>query len=97
MDTGLPAGEIQTDNAAPAGGVEGQSMDGPASVDPERAAAMAAADDAGHSTPRPSARALVRYRHPTTGETWSGRGPQPLWLREALAGGAMLSSFEVHP
>lgn len=95
VDTGLPAGEIQTDNAAPAGGVEDQLMDGPASVDPERAAAMTAADDTGPSAPRPSARAPVRYRHPITGETWSGKGLQPRWLREALAGGAMLSSFEV--
>lgn len=26
----------------------------------------------------------VRYRHPVSGETWSGEGPQPLWLKAAL-------------
>ena len=29
----------------------------------------------------------AKYRHPTTGETWSGRGLQPKWLKAALAGG----------
>lgn len=27
---------------------------------------------------------VVKYRHPTTGATWDGRGSQPDWLREAL-------------
>ncbi|MDQ5898327.1 MAG: hypothetical protein RLZZ592_1838 [Pseudomonadota bacterium] len=26
----------------------------------------------------------IRYRHPVTGAGWSGQGPQPEWLREAL-------------
>jgi len=26
----------------------------------------------------------IRYRHPVTGATWNGQGPQPEWLREAL-------------
>ncbi len=25
-----------------------------------------------------------KYRHPYTGQTWDGAGPQPPWLREAL-------------
>lgn len=25
-----------------------------------------------------------KYRHPTTGDTWNGQGPQPDWLRRAL-------------
>lgn len=25
-----------------------------------------------------------KYRHPTTGCTWDGHGPQPEWLRNAL-------------
>ena len=25
-----------------------------------------------------------RYRHPVSGETWSGEGPQPEWLKTAL-------------
>lgn len=27
------------------------------------------------------------------GNTWSGRGPRPAWLRDALAGGAAIDSF----
>lgn len=27
---------------------------------------------------------IPKYRHPTTGDTWDGRGPQPEWLRKAL-------------
>lgn len=27
---------------------------------------------------------LAKYRHPTTGETWDGKGAQPNWLRAAL-------------
>ena len=36
-----------------------------------------------------------KYRHPSTGETWSGRGLQPNWLKAALAGGATLDEFKV--
>ena len=31
--------------------------------------------------PRP---AIVKYRHPETGDTWDGVGPHPQWLRDAL-------------
>lgn len=31
-----------------------------------------------------SASPAVRYRHPISGETWSGEGPQPPWLKTAL-------------
>ncbi|MEY3251648.1 MAG: hypothetical protein RL227_621 [Pseudomonadota bacterium] len=34
-----------------------------------------------------------KYRHPDTGETWSGRGLQPKWLKAALADGRSLSDF----
>lgn len=37
------------------------------------------------SRPRRSAVSqTVKYRHPVTGETWSGMGPQPGWLKTAL-------------
>jgi DNA-binding protein H-NS len=32
---------------------------------------------------RPAA-SRVKYRHPVSGETWDGLGPQPEWLRLAL-------------
>lgn len=28
-----------------------------------------------------------KYRHPETGETWTGRGPRPKWFRAAVEGG----------
>jgi len=37
----------------------------------------------------------AKYRHAGTGETWSGRGLQPNWLKAALAGGARLEDFKV--
>jgi DNA-binding protein H-NS len=36
-----------------------------------------------------------KYRDPATGDTWSGRGLQPKWLRAALADGRPLSDFSV--
>jgi DNA-binding protein H-NS len=36
-----------------------------------------------------------KFRHPQTGETWSGRGLQPKWLKTALAGGAQLDDFKL--
>ena len=37
----------------------------------------------------------VKYRNQATGETWSGRGLQPKWLKAAIAGGAKLDDFHV--
>lgn len=34
-----------------------------------------------------------KYRNPATGETWTGRGLQPNWLKSALASGKQLSDF----
>ncbi len=36
-----------------------------------------------------------KYRDPTTGDTWTGRGLQPKWLRAALAAGRSLSDFTI--
>jgi DNA-binding protein H-NS len=50
----------------------------------------------GAAAPRKPARKVPpKYRHPGTGETWSGRGLQPNWLKSALAGGAQISDFKV--
>jgi DNA-binding protein H-NS len=35
----------------------------------------------------------AKYRDKATGDTWSGRGLQPRWLKAALAGGKKLSDF----
>ena len=37
----------------------------------------------------------AKYRDPSTGDTWSGRGLQPKWLKAALATGRTLSDFTV--
>jgi DNA-binding protein H-NS len=44
--------------------------------------------------PRSRAPAPVRYRD-DKGNTWTGRGKQPVWLREALAAGCTLGTFLV--
>ncbi|MCU0968279.1 MAG: H-NS histone family protein [Rubrivivax sp.] len=36
-----------------------------------------------------------KFRDPATGSTWSGRGLQPTWLREALASGRSLAEFAI--
>jgi DNA-binding protein H-NS len=35
----------------------------------------------------------AKYRNSKTGETWSGRGLQPKWLKAQLAAGRKLSDF----
>ncbi|MFG6465965.1 H-NS family nucleoid-associated regulatory protein [Roseateles sp. BYS87W] len=47
--------------------------------------------------PKPAkvSKVAAKYRNAATGETWSGRGLQPKWLKAAIAGGAQLSDFAV--
>jgi DNA-binding protein H-NS len=40
-------------------------------------------------------KAPVKYRD-RSGNTWAGRGAQPVWLREKLKSGAKLEDFSVH-
>ena len=35
----------------------------------------------------------AKYRDTATGQTWSGRGLQPKWLKAALGSGGQLSDF----
>ena len=46
---------------------------------------------------KPSGGAKVppKYRNAATGDTWSGRGLQPNWLKAALASGRKLDDFKV--
>jgi DNA-binding protein H-NS len=37
----------------------------------------------------------AKYRNTATGETWSGRGLQPKWLKAALAAGRKIEDFLV--
>lgn len=36
-----------------------------------------------------------KYRHPQTGETWSGRGKMPRWLQAAVDAGQSKESFRI--
>jgi len=42
-----------------------------------------------------TSKVAAKYRNSATGETWSGRGLQPKWLKAALTGGAKLEDFHV--
>ncbi len=35
----------------------------------------------------------AKYRNPATGDTWSGRGLQPKWMKAAIAAGRSASDF----
>ncbi len=37
----------------------------------------------------------AKYRDKATGDTWSGRGLQPRWLKAALASGKKIADFAV--
>jgi DNA-binding protein H-NS len=41
------------------------------------------------------AKVAAKYRNVATGESWSGRGLQPKWLKAALAAGGKLTDFAV--
>ncbi len=47
----------------------------------------------GQAARAPAAKVAAKYRDPATGQTWSGRGLQPNWLKAALAGGKSLADF----
>jgi DNA-binding protein H-NS len=60
---------------------------------------LTAADIAGKAPAKPSsgkgAKVAAKYRNAATGDTWSGRGLQPKWLKAALASGKKLEDFAV--
>jgi DNA-binding protein H-NS len=63
---------------------------------------LSAADIVGKASPparNPAAgggrKVAPKYRNPATGETWTGRGLQPNWLKSALASGKQLSDFSI--
>ena len=41
------------------------------------------------------AKVAVKYRNAATGDTWSGRGLHPKWLKAALAAGRKIEEFTV--
>ena len=45
--------------------------------------------------PKAPSKVAAKYRNTATGETWSGRGLQPKWLKAAVAGGASVQDFAI--
>jgi DNA-binding protein H-NS len=45
--------------------------------------------------PKVGGKVAAKYRDPATGDSWSGRGLQPKWLKAALASGKTLADFAV--
>ena len=41
------------------------------------------------------AKVAPKYRNAATGDTWSGRGLQPKWLKAALASGKKITDFAI--
>ncbi|MEO6362046.1 MAG: H-NS histone family protein [Caldimonas sp.] len=41
------------------------------------------------------AKVAAKYRNTSTGESWSGRGLQPRWLKAAIASGRKIGDFAV--
>lgn len=47
------------------------------------------------SARKPMGKVAAKYRNPATGDTWSGRGLKPNWLRAALEAGRKIEDFAV--
>ena len=43
----------------------------------------------------PSRKVAPKYRNTVTGDTWSGRGLQPKWLKAAIGSGRKIEDFAV--
>jgi DNA-binding protein H-NS len=50
---------------------------------------------ASKASAKPGAKVAPKYRDKATGQTWSGRGLQPNWLKAALAAGRKIEDFRV--
>ncbi len=44
---------------------------------------------------KPTGKVAAKYRNPATGDTWSGRGLKPNWLKAALESGRKIEDFAV--
>jgi len=52
-------------------------------------------DLSGRASAKVASKVAPKYRNSATGETWSGRGLQPKWLKSAIASGATLADFSI--
>ena len=44
---------------------------------------------------RKGSKAPIKYRHPATGQTWTGRGKHPRWLEAEIAAGQQITAFAI--
>ena len=44
---------------------------------------------------KPPSKVPAKYRNNASGDSWTGRGLQPKWLKAALAGGAKIEEFTI--
>lgn len=58
-------------------------------------AELGAPRKAGRPAGKPTRKVAAKYRDAATGNSWSGRGLQPNWLKAALASGRTLEEFAV--
>lgn len=49
----------------------------------------------GKGSARSGGKVAVKYRNAATGDTWSGRGLRPNWLKAAIASGRKIEEFAV--
>lgn len=47
------------------------------------------------AAPKSGGKVAAKYRNNATGDSWSGRGLQPKWLKAALAAGRKIEEFAV--
>ena len=67
---------------------------GPGGPKTAKAAKPAAAPKARKSTTK-GTKVAAKYRHPETGQTWSGRGILPKWMTEEIAKGKTREDFAI--
>jgi DNA-binding protein H-NS len=67
---------------------------GPGVPKAAKAAKPAAAPKARKSTNK-GTKVAAKYRHPETGQTWSGRGILPKWMTEEIAKGKTREDFAI--
>jgi DNA-binding protein H-NS len=56
---------------------------------------LTVSDLTSRSVSKPAGKVAVKYRDKASGDTWSGRGLQPNWLKKALASGRKIEEFLV--
>ena len=67
----------------------GAAKTAPATGKPRKAAASA------RKSPAKGTKVAAKYRHPETGQTWSGRGILPKWMTEEIAKGRKREDFAI--